>query len=93
MITRLDDELHAKLKAHAAAEDRSVNDLVIDVLTEALDGKAGRRAIRERAKASGRLVVPEPDADEAPDLDEVIESTRGLGSAASEALDAERSAR
>jgi plasmid stability protein len=93
MITRLDDELHAKLKAHAAAEDRSVNDLVIDALTVALDEKAGRRAIRERARSSGRLVVPEPDGAEDPDLDEVIASTRGLGSAASAALDAERSAR
>ena len=52
MITRLDDELHARLKAQAAAEDRSVNDLVIGVPAAALDRSsttsAGRLEARRR---------------------------------------------
>ena len=92
MITRVDDELHARLKAQAAAENRSLNDLIVEALTAALDERAGRRAVRERARASGRLVVPEPTG-EVPSRDEVIAATRGLGTAVSSALDEERSAR
>ncbi len=92
MITRLDDELHARLKARAAAEDRSVNDLVIAALTASLDEPPTRRAIRDRAWASGRLVVPDPPA-RTPDPAEVEQSTRGFGDAVSAALDEERSAR
>lgn len=92
MITRLDDELHARLKAQAAVEERSVNDLVIAALTAALDGNSTRRAVRERARTTGRLVVPEP-VHEARELDDVISATRGLGNAVSTALAAERAAR
>jgi antitoxin FitA len=92
MIARLDDDLHARLKARAAAEGRSVNELVIQALAAALDGGTSRRAVRERARATGRLVVPEPSGP-TPPRDEVIAGTRGLGAAVSEALAAERAAR
>jgi hypothetical protein len=91
MITRLDDDLHARLKAQAAAEDRSMNDLVVEALASRLDVATTRRSVRERARAMGRLVVPET-TDETPDRDEVIASTRGLGDAISTALAEERSA-
>jgi plasmid stability protein len=90
MITRLDDDLHARLKAQAAVEERSMNDLVVEALIGKLDAATTRRAVRERARSTGRLVVPEP-ADEASDRDEVIASTRGLGDAVSTALAEERS--
>jgi antitoxin FitA len=91
MITRLDDELHARLKAQAAAEDRSMNDLVVEALASRLDVATTRRSVRERARTTGRLVVPETTG-EAPDRDEVIAATRGLGNAVSTALAQERSA-
>ena len=92
MIARLDDELHSRLKARAAAADRSVNDLVIAALTAVLDGTSTRAAIRDRARATGRLVVPEPPAT-TPKSGEVEAATRGFGDAVSTALEQERSAR
>lgn len=92
MITRLDDELHARLKEQANAEGRSLNELVIQVLSLALDDASSRRAVRERARASGRLVVPEPPA-ETPHTHDVVTTTRGFGDAVSTALNEERSAR
>src|SRR5579884_3129290 len=50
LITRLDDDLHARLRERAAAEGRSVNALVVEILAAAvapaIDGKGfdgGRR--------------------------------------------------
>ena len=92
MITRLDDELHARLKAQAQAEGRSVNELVINVLSLALKGETSRQAVRERARVTGRLVVPEPP-DQTPHRHDIVTSTRGFGDAVSTALAEERSAR
>ncbi|HET9142818.1 toxin-antitoxin system HicB family antitoxin [Actinophytocola sp.] len=82
MITRIEDELHARIKAQAASEGRSVNEFVVRALILALDGSTGRQAVRERARATGRLVVPEPP------VGAVVE-----GRAVSAALAEERSAR
>lgn len=92
MITRLDDELHALLKERAAAANRSVNDLVIAYLSAALDAKVTRRAVRDRARATGRLVTPEKPVHTEP-RESVIAGTRGAGTAVSSALEAERTAR
>jgi len=92
MITRLDDELHSRLKSQAAAQNRSVNHLVIAVLTAAVDGPVTRHAIRDRARALGRLVVPEPPTTP-PRPDEVEAAVRGFGDAVSTALERERAAR
>lgn len=91
LITRLDDELHARLKQRAAAEGRSVNDLVTRALANAVEQPMTRQAVRSRAEATGRLVVPE-QPDTTPDAAAVREATRGCGQAASEALAAERAA-
>jgi len=80
VIIRLDDALHARLKEQAAAEGRSINEFVVAALTRALDSSTARRAFRERARAMGRLVVPDPPA-RIPSWSEV------------EALEAQRSAR
>ncbi|HEV8557398.1 MAG TPA: toxin-antitoxin system HicB family antitoxin [Actinophytocola sp.] len=92
MITRLDDELHARLKEQAAVEGRSVNEFVIAALTLVLDGSTARRSVRERARATGRLVLPDPPA-ETPSWRDVELVSREFGTAVSEALEAERSAR
>lgn len=92
MITRLDEALYARIKEQAAAEGRSVNELVVTALTLMLDSASPRRAILERARAAGWLVVPDPPA-EVPSWDEVDALSEEFGTAVSEALEAERSAR
>lgn len=87
--TRLDDELHARLKERAAAENRSVNDLVVDSLRAALDIKLTRAALRERLRAAGKLMTP-PRPAHSTDRAAVIATTRGWGTSVSEALEAER---
>ena len=92
MITRMDDELHARLKEHAAATGRSLNDLVVATLTQALEGGANRQAVRARAQAAGTLVdVTRPKRVHT--RDEVIAATRGAGNVASRALAEERDER
>jgi antitoxin FitA len=92
LITRIDDELHRRLKARAIVEGRSVNALVTDALAAALAGSDERARVRSRAEAEGLLVEPRPDAPP-PSRRSAIAATRGSGAAASEALEAERSGR
>ena len=73
-------------------EGRSVNELVVAALTQVLDGSTPRRAFRERARATGRLVVPEPP-ETTPGWDEIDAISRESGMAVIEALEADRSAR
>lgn len=93
LITRVDDELHAKLRGRANAEGRSVNSLVVDILTAETSGATRKAtAFRRRARAAGRLVVP-PRPAGAPSRETVEKVTRGAGSAVSDALAAERAQR
>jgi plasmid stability protein len=85
----MDDTLHARLKARAAAEGRSLNDLVNCVLAAAVDHRLSRQELLARADAVGQLVRPPAPANR-PSREQVLESTRGLGCAASEALEADR---
>ncbi|MDQ4118346.1 MAG: toxin-antitoxin system HicB family antitoxin [Actinomycetota bacterium] len=90
LITRIDDDLHRRLKERAAEQDRSLNDLVRSVLEGALADDAA--TIRRRIEASGlRVVPPRPGA--APSREAVIESLRGCGPALTDALAADRAAR
>jgi antitoxin FitA len=92
LITRIHDDLHARLKEAAAHEGRSMNALVIEALERATGRNADQRAIvRRRARESGLLVVPAQPGRPTPRRD-VIESTRGVGRAVSEALADERDA-
>ena len=52
MLTRVPDELHARLVAQAEREGRSITSLVVAVLSAALDGDHLDRRGRLRAKAS-----------------------------------------
>lgn len=89
MIARIDDDLHRRLRERAAAEGRSVNSLVVELLRAAVAGDDARARVEARLRASGLLVRP-PRPERAPSLDEVVAATRGTGRAVSEALEAER---
>ena len=66
MITRVEDELHVQLKEAAAARGMSVNAFVVEeALTTAVGATSKRDAVRRRAEAAGRRVVP-PAPDETP---------------------------
>lgn len=88
VITRVDDNLHAELKARAAERGVSVNAFVTDVLVGVLGRPDRRAAVRRRARAAGRLVVP--DAGSTPSRAGALAAARGTGDAVSSALAAER---
>lgn len=56
LIARIDDSLHARLKARAHDEGRSVNRLVTSILEEAVPDESPRERLRRRLRAAGRLV-------------------------------------
>jgi plasmid stability protein len=89
LIARVDDGLHERLKERAAAEHRSMNSLVQDLLERGLPADDRRERIRARAEAGGLRVVPRPKQ-RPPSRDAAIASTRGAGRAASQALAADR---
>jgi plasmid stability protein len=89
MITRLDDELHARLKAKALAEGRSVNDLVTEVLKAAVNPPESAQEWHQRLVAEGKLIAFKSEG-EAPGHDEIEHLSRGWGTAVSEALDRTR---
>jgi antitoxin FitA len=90
LITRIHDDLHARLKEVAAYEGTSMNALVIEALERATGRDVDRRAIvRRRAREAGVLVVPARPGRSTPRHD-LIESTRGVGGAVSAALADER---
>ena len=89
LITRVDEELHERLKARAAAEGVSVNSLVTDLLRTGLAEGDDRARVRARMQAAGLSVVHRPSR-RAPSRNSAIRSTRGASSAVSEALEAER---
>jgi plasmid stability protein len=92
LITRLDDDLHGRLKERAAAEGKTVNAYVTDVLARAVGADDTRESVAARvAQAGMRVLVPRPRR--VPSREKVIAETRGWGRAVSEALEAERRAR
>ncbi len=93
LITRIDDRLHARLKKRAAAEGRSVNALVTDLLEHGLDGKSDRERLRAKIEALGLQVTVPPPSRRPPSRDAAIALTRGWGRAVSEALEADRAHR
>lgn len=92
MIVRVDDELHAALKALAAAEGRTLNDLMESTLAAVVERSTTRKGLRGRARLAGHLVVPATPG-RAPSRSSAIASTVGLGTAASDALAADRAER
>lgn len=92
MITRVEDDLHARLKEAAAVRGLSVNAFVVEVLTSTVGPATTRDAVRRRAEASGRRVVP-PAPEEAPSWADVVAAGTEAGSSVSEALAEERAGR
>lgn len=86
LITRIDDELHLRLKARAEAEGRSMNDLVTEALRGVVAQVESPLERRARLIAEGKLLAFEPEG-EAPGHDKLEELSRGWGTAVSEALD------
>jgi antitoxin FitA len=93
LITRLDEGLHERLKARAAAEGRSMNALVNEILDSGLTGTDEQSRLDAYLKATAKRFVPPAPRRPLPPRDEVIASTRGSGTAVSEALDDDRSRR
>lgn len=90
ILTRVDDRLHAQLKERAAAEGRSMNELVIEALHRQLDADDDPRArLRARAAALGLLAYPAQRPQQGSPLthDEVIEELKGAGEAVLEGLE------
>jgi len=85
LITRIDEDLHRRLKRRAATEGRSVNAMVNDLLRSAVDAQDERELVRARLRALGRLAdIPRPR--KVISRDAAIALTRGAGTAASQAL-------
>jgi plasmid stability protein len=93
LIARIDEDLHRRLKSRAAAEKRSMNAVVNDLLDKGLTGTDEHARLDAYLRASGKLVVPPAPRGTLRSRDEVINATRGWGTAVSEALEAERNAR
>lgn len=94
LITRIDDALHARLKARARDESRSVNALVTGILEEAVPDESPRERFRRRLKAEGRLVEIEVSKEPTLSRDEVRELLRGdAGKAILDALEEDRADR
>ena len=85
LITRIDEDLHRRLKRRAATEGRSVNAMVSDLLRSAVNAQDERELVRARLRALGRLAdIPRPR--KVISRDAAIALTRGAGTAASQAL-------
>ena len=98
ILTRVDDELHARLRERATAEGRSMNELVVEALQRQLDaGDDPRARLRARAAALGLLAEPSgpltgdlrPEEGRA----QAVEALRGAGEAVLDALDWSRGPR
>ncbi|MGQ0775560.1 MAG: FitA-like ribbon-helix-helix domain-containing protein [Pseudonocardiales bacterium] len=90
LISRIDDDLHQRLKERATREGRSLNDLVADVLAAAVLDR--RESFSRRLERSGLRVLPPAPMQRSPSLDDVLDANRGSGTAVSDALQAERDA-
>ena len=89
LITRIDQDLHRRLKRRAAAEGRSVNAMVNELLRNATVAHDSRELVRARLRARGRQAnIPRPR--KAPSRNAAIALTRGAGTVASEALQSDR---
>ncbi len=92
LITRIDDDLHARLKRRAASEGRALNALV----TEALEGVAPAQEtpqewLRRRARERGvPLLEPTRPPMEPQERERVIEANRGLGPFIDEFIEEDR---
>ncbi len=85
LIARVDDDLHARLKAKAKAEGRSLNALVNEALQAvAAEEETAHQRLHRRAAELGIELIPwGPSIDGENDF---IASTKGMGTASQEIL-------
>lgn len=93
LITRIDDDLHARLKEKAKAEGRSMNAIVTEALGEAVGNPSEREEFFGRLERMGWTIVRPARPVDAPTDEELEELGRGVGTAVSEALQEDRNAR
>jgi antitoxin FitA len=93
LIARIDERLHQRLKRRAAAERRSMNALVNDLLDKGLAGTDEQARLDAYLRESGRWYIPPAPRGPVPSRDEVIRMTRGWGTAVSQALEDDRNGR
>lgn len=86
LITRIDDDLHRRLRERAAEEGTSMNALVTSALEDliAQDDAGARLARRLAASGVGTVEFPPPEAGF--DWERAILANRGSGAAILEAL-------
>lgn len=93
LLTRIDDDLHRRLKERARDQGRSVNALVTEILEEAVQDESPREGLRRRLAERGMLAEIEAPKD-VPSLEEVLELLRGdAGRAVLEGLEETRADR
>jgi antitoxin FitA len=93
LISRIDEGLHDRLKRVAKRQGRSVNSLVVESLTrtvDELDVGETPQEWKRRMIAEGRVVVPPQPEGQVLSHEEILELTRGWGTAVSEQLDRDR---
>lgn len=93
LLARIPDDLHRRLKQRAAAEQRTLNDVVTEALRSAADELSPRELIRRQLQVRGRLAtsVEPPPSGPPPTDEEILESLGpGGGKAILDELDAER---
>jgi plasmid stability protein len=86
MITRIDEQLHRRLKARARAQGRSVNSLVTDLLKDGLAADNERDRVFGQLDAEGLRYIP-AQPERAPSLDQVLATVRPYGASVIAALE------
>lgn len=93
LIARIDDDLHARLKARAKAEHRSLNALVTEALEAAVAHPVDKAAVlRRRIASAGLAARTSPPSGPALDPDKLRGLTRGKGTV-SDLLELQRQGR
>lgn len=90
LITRIDDDLHQRLKDRARAEGTSVNALVTRILDEHVVSETAKERVIRRASTRGVLVQYPKPSPPAPTSAEIEQLTAGWGRAVSEQLHHDR---
>ncbi len=83
ILTRVDDDLHARIKAHAVEVGSSMNDVIVTALERELDAVADpHQRLRARAAALGMLAQPGAQPAKDPDRQKAVLALRGDAGAA-----------
>lgn len=98
LITRLDEALHARLRARAEVEHTSVNRLVVEAIERLLSGEDEiaadeRTRLQARARLLGVLASRPGISTDPGRREATVRATAGAGAFAADALDADRGPR